>query len=348
MKNALLFIFLLGGLATGSLSAQTNPAPEPWASSGVMPSGDAILAAFEINGYPAPAANTTDWVAAVDADDANVLLGFNRADINSSGEFIGAVQVNEPTGASNAFHLVFYDVSEATFHVINDANGEALTIDWVADENGTFIEGYDIGPFGAFPGNGSPNVPGDSDFNTIISLLPVEMTTFTGFYGGKSNNLSWSTASEDGNDFFAVERSANGDRFTEIGRVAGANAAADYVFRDEAPLAGENFYRLRQTDFSGAVEYSELIMVVATEETTTGVSVYPNPAQTEISVSLQGEWKDNVSVQLIDAAGRRVQTWANGNSSLRRMPLPALEPGVYQVVATDGEKQLTSRLVIVR
>lgn len=348
MKNFTLVLFLVTGLFSVSLQAQTNPAPEPWASSGVEPTGDAILAAFSIQGHPFPEEGTTDWVAAVDGDDAGVLLGFNRAEANFLNDFVGSIQVNQPTGPNNQFHLVFYDVSEQKFHVLNDADGDALTIDWVPDENGTFIEGYDIGPTGAFPGGGTPDLPGEDDFVTVALILPVELTAFSGNFNQKAIDLDWSTASEDGNDFFAVERSIDGERFTEIGRITGHNEPGSYTYRDQAPLNGNNYYRLRQTDFSGAESFSEVIVVAATGVAVEQVSVYPNPAKGTVSLNFQGEWEQGVDVVLFDQSGRQLKVWNRNSGELRNLDLPVLRPGIYQMTATDGQQTITTRLVIAR
>ncbi|MEM6771828.1 MAG: hypothetical protein AAF597_14690, partial [Bacteroidota bacterium] len=121
------FLFALLAVAVGlgnQLSAQTNPAPEPWASSGVTANGDALLAAFSIEMFEDPVPGTTDWTAAVDAEDANELLAFARAEPNFLGDFVSLLSVNEPT--SGNFHLVFYDASTMLFHVLNDENGVPL------------------------------------------------------------------------------------------------------------------------------------------------------------------------------------------------------------------------------
>jgi hypothetical protein len=97
--------------------------------------------------------------------------------------------------------------------------------------------------------------------------------------------LSWSTAKEWENSHFEIERSVGGVKnFEKIGEVAGmgwSDRMNDYSFEDESlPLKGGNvFYRLKQVDFNGKFEYSEVLAVrVPAVHITTGVwRAYPNP-----------------------------------------------------------------------
>jgi hypothetical protein len=91
--------------------------------------------------------------------------------------------------------------------------------------------------------------------------LPVRLVAFNVRAVGRTAQLQWRTASETDNAGFYIERSANGLNWNDIGFVDG-NAttfeAQDYVFRDENPLEGVNYYRLRQTDFDGKIERSRV------------------------------------------------------------------------------------------
>ncbi|MDR2963258.1 MAG: leucine-rich repeat domain-containing protein [Bacteroidales bacterium] len=97
-----------------------------------------------------------------------------------------------------------------------------------------------------------------------VSLLPVELTTFTAVRSGVSVTIQWSTHSETNNDYFSVERSADGVNFQSIGEVAGAGTttvAHRYSLIDYAPLTGISYYRLRQSDYNGTLSYSRVLSV---------------------------------------------------------------------------------------
>ncbi|HSJ68852.1 MAG TPA: hypothetical protein VK921_14305 [Anditalea sp.] len=99
------------------------------------------------------------------------------------------------------------------------------------------------------------------------------------------NILSWSTSKEWENSHFEVERSTDGTKsFEKIGQVAGrgwTDEVTEYNFEDDKlPLTGGNiFYRLKQVDFNGKYEYSDITAVrVPNVHFTKGVwRAYPNP-----------------------------------------------------------------------
>lgn len=139
-------------------------------------------------------------------------------------------------------------------------------------------------------------------FITVDQSLPVELTDFTARAAGKDEvALQWLTRNEENNARFEVERSVDGSRFVQLGAVAGAGESQTeqaYSFRDRSPLPGENFYRLRQVDVDGRSSYSNVIVVSIAG----GLTVFPNPAQTE----LQLPGFAGGPVEVFDALGRLV------------------------------------------
>jgi len=114
------------------------------------------------------------------------------------------------------------------------------------------------------------------------SSLPVELTAFSGEAIGTRVHLNWTTASELNNDFFEIQRSVNGVDFEPIGTLDGngtTNDVTKYSFKDDDPIVGKAYYRLRQVDFDGVFEYSPVISVqFSIGRTSLEFSIYPNPA----------------------------------------------------------------------
>lgn len=96
---------------------------------------------------------------------------------------------------------------------------------------------------------------------SVANPLPVELLSFEVEERGDAAVLSWSTASEINNAYFAIERSETGRHFEKIGVVNGngnSTAIHNYQFIDESPLIGTSYYRLRQVDFDGRFEYAHV------------------------------------------------------------------------------------------
>jgi hypothetical protein len=100
------------------------------------------------------------------------------------------------------------------------------------------------------------------------AALPVQLESFTGTVNSMNKvKLSWTTLSEVNNYGFYVERrTSNEAGFTEL---AGSfipgygttNAPHQYSYTDENVHPGEQYYRLKQVDLDGTIEYSDSISV---------------------------------------------------------------------------------------
>ena len=107
--------------------------------------------------------------------------------------------------------------------------------------------------------------------------LPVSLQSFTARPQAAGVQLAWATAAEMHNAFFAVERSADGQQWDALARVAGHGTslqAQTYTWVDAAPLGGLAYYRLRQTDANGQLAYSPVVGVASKAP---AISFFPNP-----------------------------------------------------------------------
>ena len=100
--------------------------------------------------------------------------------------------------------------------------------------------------------------------DNTLDRLPIVLISFGAEAREDRVVLNWSTASEENNSFFTVERSSDGLAYEELLFIDGAGDSQDilnYTATDLNPLTGRSFYRLKQTDFNGTFERSEAISV---------------------------------------------------------------------------------------
>lgn len=106
---------------------------------------------------------------------------------------------------------------------------------------------------------------GGSSVLSCAIIMPVELTEFNGKPGKEYNHISWTTASENSNDKFILQRSTDGlyyDNICEMDGSGTTNETHHYVFQDfKFKRSVINYYRLKQTDFNGDYEYSDMIAV---------------------------------------------------------------------------------------
>lgn len=98
----------------------------------------------------------------------------------------------------------------------------------------------------------------------ISTALPIELISFNAKQNGEIVKLTWETASETNNEKFEIERLEYLDNWEVIGTVAGAgfsNTYLLYTFNDLYPIKGPSYYRLKQIDYDGGYEYSDIVGV---------------------------------------------------------------------------------------
>jgi hypothetical protein len=139
-------------------------------------------------------------------------------------------------------------------------------------------------------------------------ILPIELLYFNAILHAKVVHLTWATAAEINNDFFTVERSANGKDFFAILNQKGAgnsNSTSFYSDIDREPLTGVSYYRLKQIDFNGQFTYSKMIAIDLSDEKAD--VIYPNPTNgTVLYINLKDRSNSNATYYIWDALGAMV------------------------------------------
>ena len=127
---------------------------------------------------------------------------------------------------------------------------------------------------------------------------------------------------------FAIQRSSNSKDYTQIGFVNAKGANNRYEFTDDRPANGTNYYRLAELSNSGDNEYSNTVAINITHTTKENISLYPNPAHSQITVVANGQ------VNIYDMSGKLVLTKVvNGKAVI---DISRLANGVYILRTQTG------------
>ena len=185
--------------------------------------------------------------------------------------------------------------------------------------------------------------------SNTFTILPITLSSFTAQPKADKVALAWTTATELNNDYMAVERSANGVQFAEIGRVKGlgtTDGPHSYAFSDDAPLPGLNYYRLRQVDFDGAFEYHKVVSVEFDGAGAPALRVFPNPAGNQLQVRWNGDAAQESTLKLLDLSGRQLQqVLAPAGMLHQELSLNGLQSGVYLLQVVQGGQVQSVRVV---
>lgn len=174
--------------------------------------------------------------------------------------------------------------------------------------------------------------------------LPVELSFFKAEAALEGVSLKWQTTAEVQNDFFEVQKSTNGIDFDVIGIVNGNGNSVEvnnYSFYDINFKNGAAYYRLRQVDFDGTFEYSE-IELVKSGDVKANISLFPNPATSEFNFVGLGEGPS--IVQIFSNNGELVKAVTiNFNEPVS---ISDLSPGAYFVKGINSAGIYNQKLVV--
>jgi hypothetical protein len=179
-----------------------------------------------------------------------------------------------------------------------------------------------------------------------VSVLPITLFNFTA--KAQANNtalLQWTTATETNNKGFSVQRSADGTNWTDLAFVnsratnGNSNTQLNYQYTDKNPLAGSNYYRLKQVDLTGAASYSAAQGLDFSNLVTLKVS--PNPATGEVRVTLPAAAGSNVQYKLIGANGNVILSGTMSNTNgYGKISVSNVAAGMYFLqIITDNTMQ---------
>jgi hypothetical protein len=254
---------------------------------------------------------------------------YHPATLNNSGTSdnfsVRVASVNPSCGDPAASVTATWNITEET------AGGSNCTIslDYTgAATGGTYLPAtakvVDCGGSAPFYNNGSvvgtiATGTGFTSFSpfgiTSSIILPVTFINFSGIRKGNNNELAWTTASEQNNLGFDVERSHDGQNYTSLAFVntlaSGGNSTNNlsYNFTDSKINTGSSqYYRLRQVDINNKTSYSDIVKIKGEQIAVLTIDgIAPNPVQNKLSVSISSPTKNLINLQVVDLLGRIVQ-----------------------------------------
>jgi len=174
--------------------------------------------------------------------------------------------------------------------------------------------------------------------------VPVELIRFEATELNGKVLLSWATETELNNRGFEVEKSVDGENWQVIGWVDGAGTTLipqEYELLDEAPVAGNTYYRLRQVDFDGAFEYSPIEIVRLDAVVNGSMLVYPNPFTDQLNIRLPAPPTSGagatLTLRLYNMAGVVQRVWEVPSAQQWDVELQGIPAGTYLLdVEVDG------------
>jgi len=188
--------------------------------------------------------------------------------------------------------------------------------------------------------------------------VPVELYTFTGAAKGTYNQLNWSTASENNNAGFELQRSADGRDFTALAFVSSkavngnSNAQLNYSFDDLKPFVSNSYYRLKQTDKDGRSTYSAIVNIKGKGVMNLQITnLYPNPVKDQFNLIVAAKDNGTIAVSVTDLNGKLViqKMFAiKAGDNILSMAAKSLNAGVYSIKVFEQTTGETATLKFIK
>ncbi len=179
---------------------------------------------------------------------------------------------------------------------------------------------------------------------TPVSTLPVELLSFSAEpTQAETVALLWKTATEIANDGFEILHSTDAENWRSIGFVKGngnTNEANTYDFMHKNPASKLNYYKLKQIDFDGQYEYSDIVRVNIKSGlmNTEIIAVYPNPLEDELNIDFEGE----INIEVVNITGEVLI-----KSQEKMINVKTLSSGIYFLrIYSENNELLSTQKVI--
>ncbi|MEO8446656.1 MAG: T9SS type A sorting domain-containing protein [bacterium] len=191
--------------------------------------------------------------------------------------------------------------------------------------------------------------------------LPVEMSSFISTVNGNDVTLNWTTAIENNNSGFEVQRlsgnSQSANSWTNIGFIPGNGTTStpmNFTFTDKGLNTGVYSYRLKQIDFNGNSEFFSL-----TNDVNIGIPVrfdlsqnYPNPFNPSTVINYDLPLDGKVTLEIFDMSGRVVASIVNEFQTAGYYSVnfngSSVASGVYVYRLTSSGTSLTKKMLLVK
>ncbi len=184
------------------------------------------------------------------------------------------------------------------------------------------------------------------------STLPVTLTNVKAYQKDKGIQVDWTAEAEMNIARYEVERSVNGQQFDKVTAITakGNNALTQtYGWFDENANAGNNFYRIKVIEKSGAIKYSPVVKVNIAERNS-GITIFPNPVKgSVIGLQFSNMEKGRYSVMLYNDLGQKIyatgidHTGRTGTYTIASGRL--ISKGTYTLQITKGDTTMTERVI---
>lgn len=191
---------------------------------------------------------------------------------------------------------------------------------------------------------------GGYKINEESKSMPEVLLSFDAVFDNTKVELTWSSDTENNNNFFVIEKSKDAMNFEALLTIKGFGNYSNimsYFDVDYTPFEGISYYRLTQIDQQGKILSSRLVSInnkISTSNLAMNQSaIYDNPA------ALMGSENKEVLVVLRNEKGEESYSKVVIDEEFHVLSSDAsskLDNGTYTVVASSDNRLYSQKLVV--
>ncbi len=182
-------------------------------------------------------------------------------------------------------------------------------------------------------------IAGPSMGGSCSVVLGLDNVNFNAQYKNGSTNITWAAANEQKVISYTVEKSNNGNSFSNVNTVT-AMGNNNYSYIDRG-TNGTFYYRLKLLENNGSYYYTDIRKVVINGKNVNINNIYPSPAKNSVNIEISNSKATTANIQIINSNGvivlQKRENFANSNFT-KTLNVSSLASGVYIVkIIANGE-----------
>ncbi|KAA0990914.1 choice-of-anchor Q domain-containing protein [Dyadobacter aurulentus] len=176
------------------------------------------------------------------------------------------------------------------------------------------------------------------------ATLPVNITRFAAQVSGCNARLTWKAEQEEKMSHYEIETSVNGREFSFSGRVLSLNEPGRIYHFDLMQQKGTQYYRLKAVEAEGTFDYSRILAVSVKCAETPSITLFPNPAASELNIKGGSEGQ---YIRLVDVSGASSLKQEISGSEMK-IDVGHYPPGIYNamIFSKSGNPLVTLKFAI--
>jgi hypothetical protein len=202
--------------------------------------------------------------------------------------------------------------------------------------------------------NGLTSFSGGTLGADISGTLPVEWLDFSVSQQGDDVQLHWSTALETGTDYYGIERSFDGQNFSDIGQKPAQGTSyvpTDYGFLDQGAMyesGSRLYYRIRQVDLDGSHDYSDVVALeLRDSQSNLWLNPMPIPAHESLQVRYDLYLPQSARMEVYNLLGRQLYvTELNELAGQKEISVLQWPSGIYYLSLQGESGQLVRKFEV--